>query len=199
MMQQPYNPLDRIHLGESVVSALLACPIVALPPPEPFSGAGIYALYYSGDFPAYRRIAEQNAHDARAKPIYVGQAVPVAARRGSYGLGESPGEVLYRRLHEHAASIQQATNLSLSDFACRYLVVDDIWIPLAESLLISMFIPLWNYSFDGFGNHDPGAGHYNQQRSAWDEIHPGRPWAARLRPNPRSQTDILQRIEEFLG
>jgi hypothetical protein len=78
-------------------------------------------------------------------------------------------------------------------------VVDDIWIPLAESLLISMFIPLWNYSFDGFGNYDPGAGHYNQQRSAWDEIHPGRPWAARLRPNPRSQTDILQRIVEFLG
>jgi len=155
--------------------------------------------YYTGDFPAYRRIAAQNAHDVWAKPIYVGKAVPAGARRGGYGLGESPGEVLYRRLREHAVSIQQATNLSLSDFTCRYLVVDDIWIPLAESLLISMFIPLWNYYLDGFGNHDPGAGRYNQQRSAWDEIHPGRPWAARLRPNPRSQTDILQRIAEFLG
>jgi Eco29kI-like restriction endonuclease len=106
--------------------------------------------------------------------------------------------MLYRRLHEHATSIQQATNLSLSDFTCRYLVVDDIWIPLAESLLISMFTPLWNYYPDGFGPHDPDADDYNQQRSAWDEIHPGRPWAARLRPNPRSQTDILQRIAEFL-
>jgi hypothetical protein len=199
MAHPPYNPLDRIHLGESVVRALLACPIVALPPPEPFIGAGIYVLYYTGDFPAYRRIAEQNTHDAWAKPIYVGKAVPAGARRGGYGLGESPGEVLYRRLREHAASIQQATNLSLGDFTCRYLVVDDIWIPLAESLLISMFIPLWNYYLDGFGNHDPGAGRYNQQRSPWDEIHPGRPWAARLRPNLRSQTDILQRIEEFLG
>jgi len=199
MMQQPYNPLDRIHLGESVVSALLARPVVALPPPEPFIGAGIYALYYLGDFPVYSRIAEQNAHEAWAKPIYVGKAVPAGARRGGYGLGESPGEVLYRRLCEHAASIQQATNLSLGDFACRYLVVDDIWIPLAESLLISMFIPLWNDSLDGFGNHDPGSGHYNQQRSPWDEIHPGRPWAAKLRPNLRSQTDILQRIVEFLG
>jgi len=199
MAHPPYNPLDRIHLGESVVRALLACPIAALPPPEPFIGAGIYALYYTGDFSAYRRIAEQNAHDAWAKPIYVGKAVPAGARRGGYGLGESPGEVLYRRLREHAASIQQATNLSLGDFTCRYLVVDDIWIPLAESLLISMFIPLWNYYLDGFGNHDPGAGRYNQQRSAWHEIHPGRPWAARLRPNLRSQTDILQRIEESLG
>jgi hypothetical protein len=198
MMQQPYNPLDRIHLSESVVSALLACPVVALPPPEPFIGAGIYALYYTGDFPAYRRIAEQNVHDAWAKPIYVGKAVPAGAREGGYGLGESPSEVLYRRLREHATSIQQTTNLSLIDFTCRYLVVDDIWIPLAESLLISMFIPLWNYYLDGFGNHDPGADHYNQQRSAWDEIHPGCPWAARLRPNPRSQTDIQQRIAEFL-
>src|SRR5215831_6754949 len=192
MMQQPYNPLDRIHLGKSVVSALLARPVVALPPPEPFIGAGIYALYYLGDFPVYSRIAEQNAHEAWAKPIYVGKAVPAGARRGGYGLGESPGEVLYRRLREHAASIQQATNLSLGDFACRYLEVDDIWIPLAESLLISMFIPLWNDSLDGFGNHDPGAGHYNQQRSPWDEIHPGRSWAARLRPNLWLQTDILQ-------
>jgi hypothetical protein len=199
MMQQPYNPLDRIHLGESVVSALLARPVVALPPPEPFIGAGIYALYYLGDFPVYSRIAEQNAHAAWAKPIYVGKAVLAGARRGGYGLGESPGEVLYRRLREHAASIQQATNLSLGDFTCRYLVVDNIWIPLAESLLISMFIPLWNDSLDGFGNHDPGAGHYNQQRSPWDEIHLGRPWAARLRSNLRSQTDILRRIEAFLG
>jgi hypothetical protein len=97
MMQQPYNPLDRINLGESVVSALLACPVVALPPPEPFIGAGIYTLYYTGDFPAYRRIAEQNVHDAWVKPIYVGKAVPAGAWRGGYGLGESPDEVLYRR------------------------------------------------------------------------------------------------------
>jgi hypothetical protein len=199
MASPPYNPLDRIHLGESVVRALLACPIAALPPPESFIGAGIYVLYYTGDFPAYRRITEQNTHGAWTKPIYVGKAVPAGARRGGYGLGESPGDVLYRRLREHAASIQQGSNLSLGDFTCRYLVVDDIWIPLAESLLISMFTPLWNAYLDGFGNHDPGAGRYNQQRSPWDEIHPGRPWAARLRPNSRSQTDILQRIAEFLG
>jgi len=199
MADQPYNPLDKVHLGESVVRAMLARLVVTLPPPEPFSGAGIYALYYVGDFPAYRQIAEKNVGDAWAMPIYVGKAVPAGARRGGYGLSEPSGEVLYRRLREHGVSIQQATNLALSDFRCRYLIVDDIWIPLAESLLISMFVPLWNYRLNGFGNHDPGAGRYNQQRSAWDEVHPGRPWAAKLRPNPRSQEDILRRIVELLG
>jgi hypothetical protein len=198
MAEHPYNPLDKIHLGESVVRALLARPIIALPPPEPFVGAGLYALYYAGDFSAYHRIAEQNRQDVWALPIYIGKAVPAGARKGGYGLDEPPGQVLYRRLCEHAASIQQTTNLALGDFKCRYLVVDDIWIPLGESLLISMFVPLWNYSLDGFGNHDPGSGRYNQRRSAWDEIHPGRPWAAKLRPAARSHAEILQRIVEFL-
>jgi hypothetical protein len=198
MAEQPYNPLDKIHLGESVARALLARPVVILPPPESFIGAGLYALYYAGDFSAYRRIAEQNSNEAWAMPIYVGKAVPAGARRGGYGLGTSPGDVLYRRLCEHAVSIQQTTNLALSDFRCRYLVVDDIWIPLGESLLISMFVPLWNHYLDGFGNHDPGSGRYNQRRSAWDEIHPGRPWAARLRPHARSPAEILASIVESL-
>ena len=84
------------------------------------------------------------------------------------------------------------------DFKCRYLVVDDIWIPLGESLLISMFSPLWNRILEGFGNHDPGQGRYNQQRSLWDVVHPGRPWAAKLKPNARSLEEILSDIAEFL-
>jgi hypothetical protein len=197
MPKDPYNPLDKLHLGESVAKALLARPVVALPP-EPFTGAGIYALYYVGKFPAYNTIAEKNANDQWDAPIYVGKAVPAGARKGGYGLGESPGEVLYRRLREHAESIQQARNLSLDDFKCRYLVVDDIWIPLGEALLISMFSPLWNKLLDGFGNHDPGAGRYNQQKSTWDEIHPGRSWAAKLKPHSRSKDEVLKSIAEFL-
>jgi hypothetical protein len=187
MPKDPYNPLDKIHLGENVAKALLAQQVAALPP-DPFTGAGIYAIYY----------AEKNVNEQWAAPIYVGKAVPAGARKGGYGLGESPGEVLYRRLREHGESIQQARNLSLDDFKCRYLVVDDIWIPLGEALLISMFSPLWNKLLDGFGNHDPGAGRYNQQRSTWDEIHPGRPWAEKLRPHSRSKDEIIKSIAEFL-
>ena len=199
MADQPYNPLDKLHLGESVARALLAQPVVALPPPASFVGGGIYALYYTGNFPAYRRIAEKNVNDAWALPIYVGKAVPPGARRGGYGPGASPGDVLYRRLREHATSIQQVADLALEDCRCRYLVVDDIWIPLGESLLISMFVPLWNYRLDGFGNHAVGGGRANQRRSAWDEVHPGRPWAASLPPHPRSREAILQSIVVLLG
>jgi len=197
MGNEPYNPLDKLRLGESVTKALLARPVVPLPIPEPFAGAGIYAIYYAGKFSPCHKIAEKNINNQWAAPIYVGKAVPPGARKGGYGLDQSPGDVLYRRLREHAESIQQAENLLISDFRCRHLIVDDIWIPLGESLLISMFFPLWNQVLDGFGNHDPGAGRYNQQRSPWDVIHPGRPWAAKLRPNSRSEEEILRSISEF--
>ena len=36
------------------------------------------------------------------------------------------------------------------------LSVDDIWIPLTESLLIERFKLVWNRVLDGFGNQDPG-------------------------------------------
>jgi len=52
---------------------------------------------------------------------------------------------------------------------------------------------------DGLGNHDPGAGRYNQQRSPWDVIHPGRPWAQKLKPNSRSTGEILKVIAKVLG
>jgi hypothetical protein len=199
MGNEIYNPLDKVRLGESVAKALLARTVSVMPPSEIFVGAGIYALYYTGPYPPYRKIKEKNEQDKWGSPIYVGKAVPPGTRKGGYGLGESPGEVLYRRLREHAESIEQAENLSLVDFRCRFLIVDDIWIPLGESLLISTFSPLWNQILDGFGNHDPGAGRYNQQRSSWDVIHPGRPWAQKLKPNIRSRDEILKVIAKFLG
>lgn len=193
-----FNPLDKENLGKSVADALLERPTEPLPPSEGFIGAGVYAIYYTGDYPAYAQLAEKNRDGEFAQPIYVGRAIPAGARRGGFGLGASPGTVLHRRLFEHGQSVAQASNLAQRDFFCRYLVVDDIWIPLGESLLIEMFSPVWNRLVDGFGNHDPGAGRRNQQRSAWDLLHPGRPWADLLQPHPRSEEDVLQRVEAYL-
>lgn len=196
----PYNPLDKKNLGVSVAEALLAQPIVALPPDEKFIGAGIYALYYVGDYQPYAPIASTNLGDKFVKPIYVGKAVPAGARKGGFGLDADPGTVLYNRLSEHAESIKQATTtLNIGHFKCRYLVVDDIWIPLGESLLIQMFSPIWNQVVDGFGNHDPGSGRYNQQRSPWDMIHPGRAWAEKCQPNAKTAEQVRQAIAKALG
>lgn len=195
----PFNPLDKTNLGESVAEAMLQQPVHPLPPEEPFIGAGIYALYYEGKFSLYKQISEQNRDNKYRWPIYVGKAVPAGARKGGYGLGADPGQELFRRLTEHSNSINDANNLNLSDFHCRFLVVDDIWIPLAESLLVEMYSPVWNQKIDGFGNHDPGSGRYNQQRSAWDIIHPGRAWAYKLRPSSNDEAVFLSEAADHIA
>lgn len=197
--ETPYNPLDKKNLGISVADALLERAPGALPPDEPFVGAGIYAIYYVGNFAPYIPIAERNRGNRFEAPIYVGKAVPAGARKGGALLGTSQSRALYNRLREHAESIQQAENLSLSDFFCRFLVVDDIWIPLGESLLIDQHEPAWNKVIDGFGNHDPGGGRSNQQRSAWDVIHPGRSWATKLRKNNRTSAELLDNLARFMS
>jgi hypothetical protein len=194
----PFNPLDKTNLGESVAEAMLQQPVHPLPPDESFIGAGIYALYYEGDFDLYEDIAEQNRDEKYRWPIYVGKAVPAGARKGGYGLGADPGQALYKRLSEHASSITAAKNLNLADFHCRLLVVDDIWIPLSESLLVEMYSPLWNQKIDGFGNHDPGKGRYNQQRAPWDVIHPGRAWAYNLQPPSNDEHVVREEAAAYI-
>lgn len=191
-IQEPFNPLNKKNLGLSVADALLQKHIGPLPPAK-FIGAGIYAIYYEGGFPQYSALSQLNSADNWQQPIYVGKAIPEGARRGGLGLDAPAGNVLYKRLNEHAKSINEAKNLNLEDFACRFLIVDDIWIPLGESLLIEMFRPLWNVVVDGFGNHDPGGGRYKQQRSAWDILHPGRAWADKCAPG-RQLDEILSQI-----
>ncbi|MDR1625974.1 MAG: Eco29kI family restriction endonuclease [Spirochaetia bacterium] len=159
-----------------------------------FNGAGIYAIYYKGDFPLYKKISEKNKKNF-VQPIYAGKAIPEGGRKGGFGLDVPVGECLYKRLNEHRQSIEVAENLNIDDFFCRFLVVDDIWIPLGESLLIEKTKPLWNVVVDGFGNHDPGSGRYNQQVSFWDTIHPGRQWAKKLKPG-KSKEEIVKLITD---
>ena len=104
-----------------------------------------------------------------------------------------------RQIAEHAESIEQAQNLTISSFFCRYLAVDDIWIPLGESLLIDHLRPIWNLVIDGFGNHDPGGGRRNQMKSSWDVLHPGRPWAEKQRDNSKSVKQILDNLTAFIA
>jgi hypothetical protein len=206
--ETPFNPLDKRNLARSVAEALLRRPVCPLPSPysrgkqrasEAFSGAGIYAIYYVGAYEHYAAVAAKNREDRWEWPIYVGKAVPKGARKGGFGLEAATGTVLYDRLREHARSIEQAENLALADFCCRYLVVDDIWILLGEALLIETFMPIWNKVIDGFGIHDPGSGRAGQQRSRWDVLHPGRPFAMRLQGSVRSGEEIIRNLRRYLA
>jgi hypothetical protein len=190
---QEYNPLAKQSIAESVVRALLESPCHELPPTEPFDGAGIYVIYYSGPFKAYAPVAGANQRQSCTAPIYVGRAQHAGARKGL--LDATPeGQPLFGRLGEHAGSIEAAQNLELNDFKCRYLVVDDLWVPLAERLLLPQYRPLWNVVIDGFGNHDPGGGRRVQKRSPWDVLHPGRAWAAKQGAGKYSQAEITEMV-----
>jgi hypothetical protein len=196
MNTEIFNPLDKHNLGVSIADAIFKKEICPLKELLPFNGAGIYAIYYKGNFPLYKKISDGNQKDF-AQPIYAGKAIPEGGRKGGLGLDVPVGEYLYKRLAEHRKSIEAVENLSIDDFYCRFLIVDDIWIPLGESLLIEKTKPLWNIVVDGFGNHDPGSGRYNQQISSWDTIHPGRKWAKKLQQG-KPEAEISKQILEFL-
>ena len=194
---KPFNPLDKRNLGESVADALLETAAKPLPP-EPFIGAGVYAIYYTGSFYAYERLSQVNRDGQFRCPIYVGKAVLAGARKGGIGMDADHGQALYRRLAEHAESVKAVQNLDIMDFCCRFLIVDDIWIPLAESMLIERFRPVWNRVLDGFGNHNPGKGRQQGMLPQWDCLHPGRAWATRLQPCANTADQLACRIVEYL-
>lgn len=194
----PFNPLDKKNLGASVAEAMLASKVHPLDQLPEFKGAGVYAIYYSGPFPAYAEIARRNQGGRFTAPIYVGKAVPAGARKGGGAAAGTVGKPLLNRLTEHAESIRAVDGLKVEDFSCRFLVVDDIWIPLGESLLIARFSPVWNALIDGFGNHDPGSGRYNGMRPRWDVLHPGRAWAAKCKERLECANDIERDVEAYL-
>jgi hypothetical protein len=189
-----FDPLTPVNLARSVERALLDEPLNPLPPSGSFGGGGVYCIYYSGSYEPYAAIASEPPRI----PIYVGHAT-MPGRGVSSLLEPNNRPLLFNRLRDHVRTLQQAENLQLDDFSCQFLVVDDMWAPHAEALLIAHFRPLWNVLVEGFGNHEPGAGRYAQPRSPWDELHPGRSWAARLGPSRRTRTEILQAVTDHLS
>ena len=193
-----FNPLDKQNLGKSIVEALVNSPVSSLRIETAFKGAGLYAVYYHGNYAGYERLTKFNGEESRV-PIYVGKAIPKGGRKGIVSDASLTSRALSLRLSDHAKSIDQAENLELSDFTCRYLIVDDIWIGLGEALLIQKYKPLWNQVVEGFGNHDPGGGRRAGKRPLWDELHPGRKWAEKCAPAKLSEAEILEAVDRHLS
>ena len=196
---QPFDPLNTKNLAIAVAKALLerkAKPLIDL---ATFRGAGIYCIYYVGTYQLYQPMADENRDaDNPRWPIYIGRAIPPGGRTGQFNLSATDTPALYNRLREHADSLRSASNLDLNDFVCRFLIVQDLWIPLAEQLLIAHFAPVWNNLVVGFGNHDPGSGRYGGLCPRWDVLHPGRVWAARLKPRLETVSAIEREVTLYL-
>lgn len=169
-----FDPADPRLFGIFAALALIGLDRVPLASVENkrFYGSGVYALYYTGNFPTYGPIS------GTEHPIYVGKADPEMPHARS---PRQQGEKLCGRLNEHRKNIERAENLELSDFECRYLVVATGWQTAAESALIGLFRPVWNKEMRillGFGKHGDSAETRRNKRSPWDVLHAGRQWAA---------------------
>lgn len=175
--------------------------LIDLPLTESFSDAGVYALYYFGNFENYRPIAKINKKVKSLKkyfPIYVGKAVPKGSRTAR--TKTSIEQTLFKRLEEHTTSIESASNLDLKDFKCRFAILRDneidLIVPL-ESALIRQYAPLWNSCISGFGIHHPGSGRYGQKKSEWDTLHTGRYFADKLTGKELNLDEIKVKISEY--
>jgi hypothetical protein len=192
-----------VELVKDAVRFFNGTPVQELPPPERFSGTGVYALYYTGKNPVYARLAELNRL-AYTHPIYVGKAVPKGWRQSR--ISDSSGKQsfeLISRLREHSRNINVGNGIQANEFSSRFVIFEEggsDMISTIEAALIKLNRPLWNSVVDGFGNHTPGAGRFGQAKSDWDVIHPGRDWAEKCNGVPSDKASIIRRIEQhFLG
>ena len=183
-----YNRLSVDELGRNAARALMEHPPNDLPPKESFGGGDVYTLHYVVSFSAYAGMSDE-------VPTYVDKADLPGKRQGRPRTRQQT-PALYRRLVKHAESLESAQNLHLHDFRCRWLVLDAVWIGLTEQVLIAEYSPIWNVAVDGFGNNDPGKGRWNQRRSQWDTLHPGRLWATKLQDSLETAADIAAGIEQ---
>jgi hypothetical protein len=188
-----FDPTDPNTAGRVVALTLVAQarhPLSAIPD---FYGAGVYAIYYKGDFAPYAPLSGTD------HPIYVGKADPdnQAAKDAV-----SQGTKLSGRLNEHAKSIRKATStLSIEDFECRFLIVQTGFQKSAEDYLINFFKPIWNSETKicfGLGKHGDSSETRGNKRSPWDTMHPGREWADASTENQKAPELILQQIAAHL-
>jgi hypothetical protein len=208
MIRQPFDRSKHVYHNEAFVELVKdavrffnGTPIHDIPSLERFVGTGVYALYYTGKKSLYKKYAELNrlSYDF---PIYVGKAVPKGWRQSRVSDDESSqSNELFNRLREHSRSIEAGAELDLNDFSCRFVIFEregSDMISTIEAALIKLNRPLWNSCVDGFGNHEPGSGRYEQARSDWDVVHTGRIWAERLKGVPNDKRSIIARIKNHL-
>lgn len=188
-----FDPSDPNTAGRVVALTLVAQPRHPLSDIPKFYGAGVYAIYYRGEFPPYGALSGTD------QPIYVGKADPEnPAAKNAIGQGTK----LSDRLKEHAKSIRKAvTTLRIDDFDCRFLIVQTGFQKSAEDYLINFFKPIWNSETKicfGLGKHGDSSETRANGRSPWDTMHPGRGWADASGSDQKTASLIIDQIADHL-
>jgi hypothetical protein len=177
-------------------------PVLPIPVPERFQGTGVYAIYCTARTGIYKDFHVIN-RTSYILPIYVGKAVPKGwrqARSGSFA--DSERYELNNRIREHGRNLQTVEGINQEDFQCRFMILENMesdLIGAVEAALIRKYKLLWNTLVDGFGNHDPGSGRYEQAMSDWDVCHPGRLWAKKCRGKHNDRKMLLKKIVDFMA
>ncbi|MGI5867863.1 MAG: Eco29kI family restriction endonuclease [Kiritimatiellia bacterium] len=208
ILNRPFKREEHVYENEQFSEMLKdavrffhGTPVFNIPPPEKFSGAGVYALYCLSRSGMYSKFGNEINRTAYSVPIYVGKAVPRGWRQNRMLDKQESGNVLFSRLSEHASSIQAGKGLSIDDFACRFVIFEGEsagMIGAVEAAIIREHNPLWNSVIDGFGNHDPGSKRVTGRMTQWDALHPGRAWAARMEGEKPDAKDLLRRVKDYM-
>ncbi|MFB3779473.1 MAG: Eco29kI family restriction endonuclease [Bryobacteraceae bacterium] len=193
-----FEPSNPNVAGRIIGIAMIAQPRKPLAAVERFYGSGVYALYYNGDFKAYKGISKKE------HPIYVGKADPADPASKT---ATEQGDRLSNRLNDHRKNIAKATStLRLEDFEYRALVVQTGYQTAAEDYLIHLFRPIWNLETGicyGLGKHGDAPTTRANLRSPWDTLHSGRDWAHRdpkmkdARPAEQIVEDIAEHLAKY--
>ena len=110
--------------------------------------------------------------------------------------GAAKKRKLCERITQHAKSIDEVTNLDVGDFRCRFLVLNDAYIALAESVLIRLFRPAWNGM--SFGRKVVGKNRMSGNVGLWDALHPGRGGRPAETERAKEASDVIaKRVTEL--
>ena len=188
-----FDPSNPALVGRYIAITMIAQDRVPLAAIDRFYGAGVYAIYYRGDFPQYGPLSKTE------HPIYVGKADPEV---DSAKTVMDHGTKLWDRLNDHRKSITKVSNLAIGDFECRFLVVAPGYQKSAEDYLIKLFEPIWNNEMGlayGIGKHGDAAETRGNKRSPWDTLHPGRAWAADIAADQKDIATIDSELKTHFG
>jgi hypothetical protein len=172
-----FDPREQILQARIIALAMLSRQPHPLSEPLEEFGSGVYALFYTGRLACYAPVSGKRV------PLYVGSAKYRSMEDGDEADSRSS---LSGRLRDHLRSIRHVENaadgnLKVSEIEYRCLFVAGGYEVAAEDFLISSFRPVWNKESgvcEGIGKHGDKSETRSNQRSLWDTLHPGRPWAA---------------------